>query len=158
MDESLLIAVERAMRSFGNGDASAVSELWSTTEDVTIFGAFGGLLLCISLYGQLGEGWSPIHAGLTLTPMVVGMILGMTGSNAAVRRLGRHLLHLGILLIAAGTAGLALTLIGARTASTGPRPRPVVHRRGCRRHHRAALPIYPDQREHGRDRIRLGCL
>ncbi len=42
MDESLLIAVERAMRSFGNSDASAVSELWSTTEDVTIFGAFGG--------------------------------------------------------------------------------------------------------------------
>lgn len=42
MDESLLAAVERAMRSFGNSDASAVSELWSTTEDVTIFGAFGG--------------------------------------------------------------------------------------------------------------------
>ncbi len=50
---------------------------------LALFGAFGGLLLCISLYGQLGEGWSPIHAGLTLTPMVVGMILGMIGSIAA---------------------------------------------------------------------------
>ncbi len=29
---------------------------------MTVFGAFGGLLLCVSLYGQLGEGWSPIHA------------------------------------------------------------------------------------------------
>jgi predicted MFS family arabinose efflux permease len=85
---------------------------------LALFGAFGGLLLCISLYGQLGEGWSPIHAGLTLTPMVVGMILGMIGSNAAVSRLGRHLLHIGILLIAAGAAGLALILTGARTAST----------------------------------------
>jgi EmrB/QacA subfamily drug resistance transporter len=85
---------------------------------LALFGAFGGLLLCISLYGQLGEGWSPIHAGLTLTPMVVGMILGMVGSNAAVGRLGRHLLHIGILLIAVGTAGLALILVGARTAST----------------------------------------
>jgi EmrB/QacA subfamily drug resistance transporter len=85
---------------------------------LALFGAFGGLLLCISLYGQLGEGWSPIHAGLTLTPMVVGMILGMIGSNAAVARLGRHLLHIGIVLIAAGTAGLALTLVGARTASS----------------------------------------
>ena len=85
---------------------------------LALFGAFGGLLLCISLYGQLGEGWSPIHAGLTLTPMVVGMILGMLGSNAAVGRLGRHLLHIGIVLIAAGTAGLALTLVGASTAST----------------------------------------
>jgi MFS family permease len=85
---------------------------------LALFGAFGGLLLCISLYGQLGEGWSPIHAGLTLTPMVVGMILAMIGSNAAVSRLGRHLLHIGILLIAAGTAGLAVVLIGARSAST----------------------------------------
>jgi EmrB/QacA subfamily drug resistance transporter len=85
---------------------------------LALFGAFGGLLLCVSLYGQLGEGWSPIHAGLTLTPMVVGMILGMVGSLALVRRFGRHLLHLGILLIAVGTATLALTLGGARAAST----------------------------------------
>ncbi len=83
-----------------------------------LFGAFGGLLLCISLYGQLGEGWSPVHAGLTLTPMVVGMILGMTGSLALVKRLGRHLLHVGILLIAAGAATLALVLRGAESAST----------------------------------------
>jgi EmrB/QacA subfamily drug resistance transporter len=85
---------------------------------LTLFGAFGGLLLCISLYGQLGEGWSPIHAGLTLTPMVVGMILGMFGSSAAVERLGRHLLHIGILLISAGAAGLAVILTGARTTSS----------------------------------------
>ena len=85
---------------------------------LALFGAFGGLLLCISLYGQLGEGWSPIHAGLTLTPMVVGMILGMVSSNAAVKRLGRHLLHIGIVLIAAGTTGLALILTGPRTASS----------------------------------------
>ena len=49
--------------------------------------------------------------------MVVGMILGMIGSQAAVGRLGRHLLHIGILLIAAGAAGLALTVTGAHTAS-----------------------------------------
>ena len=85
---------------------------------LALFGAFGGLLLCISLYGQLGEGWSPIHAGLTLTPMVAGMILGMVGSLAAVRRLGRHLLHIGILLIGAGAAGLALILGAASTASS----------------------------------------
>ena len=68
---------------------------------LSLFGAFGGLLLCVSLYGQLGEGWSPIHAGLTLTPMVVGMIVGMVVSGMFVTRLGRHLLHIGILFIAA---------------------------------------------------------
>ena len=92
--------------------------LSGTAVALAFFGAFSGLLLCISLFGQLGEGWSPVHAGLTLTPMVVGMILGMVGSNAAVSRLGRHLFHIGILLIAAGTAGLALTVTGAHTAST----------------------------------------
>ena len=92
--------------------------LSGTAVTLALFGAFGGLLLCISLYGQLGEGWSPIHAGLTLTPMVVGLILGMLGSNAAVSRLGRHLLQIGILLIAVGTAGLAVTLTGAPTASS----------------------------------------
>jgi EmrB/QacA subfamily drug resistance transporter len=85
---------------------------------LALFGAFGGLLLCVSLFGQLGEGWSPIHAALTLTPMVVGMVLGMVGSSAVVKRVGRHLLHIGIVLIAAGTIGLLLVLTGARSVSS----------------------------------------
>jgi EmrB/QacA subfamily drug resistance transporter len=85
---------------------------------LALFGAFGGLLLCISLYGQLGEGWSPIHAGLALTPMVVGMMVGMGASFALIDRLGRTLLQIGVVLIAAGTAGLALVLTGTESAST----------------------------------------
>jgi EmrB/QacA subfamily drug resistance transporter len=85
---------------------------------VALFGAFGGLLLCVSLYGQLGEGWSPIHAGLTLTPMVVGLIVGMLISGALVKRLGRHLLHIGIVLIAIGVTVMALELTGKISAST----------------------------------------
>jgi EmrB/QacA subfamily drug resistance transporter len=85
---------------------------------LALFGAFGGLLLCVSLYGQIGESWSPIHAGLTLTPMIVGMIAGMLASGALVGRLGRHLLHIGIALIALGTVVLAVMLIGARTATS----------------------------------------
>jgi MFS family permease len=107
-DNPLIEPTLLSNRTYLSGNAVALA----------LFGAFGGLLLCMSLYGQLGEGWSPIHAGLTLTPMVVGMILGMFGSNAAVGRLGRHLLHIGILLIAAGAAGLALILTGAHTASS----------------------------------------
>ncbi|MGD0928737.1 MAG: MFS transporter [Streptosporangiaceae bacterium] len=85
---------------------------------LSLFGAFGGLLLCVSLYGQLGEGWSPIHAGLTLTPMVAGMIGGMLVSGMLVKRLGRHLLHIGILFIAVHSASTwdlvpGLLLVGA---------------------------------------------
>jgi EmrB/QacA subfamily drug resistance transporter len=82
------------------------------------FGAFGGLLLCVSLFAQLGEGFSPIHAGLTLMAMVVGMFAGMGAGFSLVGRLGRHLLHVGVVIVGAGTVVLALTVTGARTAST----------------------------------------
>ena len=85
---------------------------------LAFFGAFGGLLLCVSLFAQLGEGFSPIHAGLTLMAMVVGMFAGMGAGFALVGRLGRHLLHLGVVIVGAGAVVLALTLTGARTAST----------------------------------------
>jgi EmrB/QacA subfamily drug resistance transporter len=85
---------------------------------LAVFGAFGGLLLCISLYGQLGEGWSPIHAGLTLTPMILGMVIGMVVSGTLVKRLGRHLLHIGIALISLGTAAVAVVLTGMHSASS----------------------------------------
>jgi predicted MFS family arabinose efflux permease len=85
---------------------------------LAFFGAFGGLLLCVSLFAQLGEHFSPVHAGLTLMAMVVGMIVGMGVGFAVVGRLGRHLLHSGIVIVAAGTVVLALTVTGARSAST----------------------------------------
>jgi hypothetical protein len=85
---------------------------------LAFFGAFGGLLLCVSLFGQLGEGFSPIHAGLTLMAMVVGMIIGMSSGMALVGRLGRHLLHVGVAFVGAGAVVLALTVTGVNTAST----------------------------------------
>ncbi len=84
---------------------------------LALFGAFGGLLLCVSLYGQLGEGWSPIRAGLSLTPMVIGLIVGMVVSGMLVEKLGRHLLHIGIAILAAGTTTLALMLAGTDRSS-----------------------------------------
>jgi EmrB/QacA subfamily drug resistance transporter len=85
---------------------------------LAFFGAFGGLLLCVSLFAQLGEHFSPIHAGLTLTPMILGMLVAMGASFALVASLGRHLLHIGVALVIAGTIGLALIVSGAATATT----------------------------------------
>ncbi len=85
---------------------------------LAFFGAFGGLLLCVSLFAQLGEHFSPVHAGLTLMAMVVGMIIGMGAGFALVKRLGRHLLHLGVVIVAAGTVVLALTVTGAQKITT----------------------------------------
>jgi EmrB/QacA subfamily drug resistance transporter len=85
---------------------------------LAFFGAFGGLVLCVSLFTQLGEHFSPVHAGLTLMPMVLGLLIGMALSFALVKSLGRHLLHLGVALMAAGAVTLALSLNGARVATT----------------------------------------
>ncbi len=84
------------------------------------------------------------------------MLLGMVGSFAVVKRLGRHLLHIGIVLIGVGAAALALALAGAHTASTwdlvpglflvGGRPR---------RQYRAALQFILTSVQHERGRIRL---
>ena len=84
---------------------------------LAFFGAFGGLLLCVSLFVQLGEGFSPIKAGLTLIPMVLGMIVGMGTGTALVKRLGRHLLHLGTAVLAGGAVALALSVSGSDHAS-----------------------------------------
>jgi EmrB/QacA subfamily drug resistance transporter len=85
---------------------------------LAFFGAFSGLLLCVSLFGQLGEGFSPVHAGLTLLAMVIGLIVGMGVGMALFARLGRHLLLVGVAAVGAGAVVLALTVTGARTAST----------------------------------------
>ncbi|MFZ0091810.1 MAG: MFS transporter [Solirubrobacteraceae bacterium] len=85
---------------------------------LAFFGSFAGLILVISLFCQLGEHFSPIHAGLTLVPMTVGMVMAMVIAIALVARLGRHLVHIGVGLVAAGAAGLALIASGAQSATT----------------------------------------
>ncbi len=82
------------------------------------FATFAGLLLTVSLFCQLGEGFSPVHAGLTLVPLTVGMVISMMASFALVGKFGRHLLHVGIMLAGAGAVVLAATLTGTASAST----------------------------------------
>jgi EmrB/QacA subfamily drug resistance transporter len=82
------------------------------------FAVFAGLILIVSLFCQVGEGFSPVHAGLTLVPMTAGMVVSMVISFALVAKLGRHLLHAGIALSGAGAVVLALTVSGASAVST----------------------------------------
>lgn len=85
---------------------------------LAFFATFAGLLLIVSLFCQLGEHFSPTHAGLTLVPMTVGMVIAMILSFVLVARLGRHMLHFGVALVAAGAIALALTASGAHSISS----------------------------------------
>ena len=92
---------------------------------LAFFGAFGGLLLCVSLFAQLGEGFSPIHAGLTLLAMVVGMIVGMA---------------------------MGMALVGL---NTGPRSRSVPGRSRRRDVDGPTVRLHPRRRRDGGGRLRL---
>jgi EmrB/QacA subfamily drug resistance transporter len=85
---------------------------------LSFFATFAGLMLIVSLFCQLGEGFSPVHAGLTLVPITLGMVVSLVASFALVTRFGRGLLHFGVVLAAVGCAALGLTVSGAASATT----------------------------------------
>ena len=56
---------------------------------VFFFGALGGVMLSIGILLQLGLGYSPIHAALTMTPWALGGIFGSAFGGAFMQKLGR---------------------------------------------------------------------
>jgi EmrB/QacA subfamily drug resistance transporter len=75
------------------------------------FGGMVGSMLAITLYLQLGEGFSAIHAGLTLAPFALGTAI--TAPLAAQRMAtgaSRPLIQTGGVISVAGYTGLAVIL------------------------------------------------
>jgi EmrB/QacA subfamily drug resistance transporter len=80
---------------------------------VIFFGGMIGLMLAFTLYLQLGLGFSPIHAGLSLVPQSLGMAVGAgLGGALLVPRFGRHVLHTGFVVMIAGTLALLAVVHG----------------------------------------------
>ncbi|MFG1678064.1 MFS transporter [Micromonospora sp. NPDC049282] len=78
---------------------------------LAFFTALTGFSLVFSLYLQLGLGWSPLRTGLASVPQALGMVLAFVLAGAGLaRRLGRRLIHLGLVVVLAGVAGMLLTL------------------------------------------------
>ena len=77
---------------------------------VTFFLGIASFGLVLTLFLQLGLGFTPLHAGLTFLPFSVGVLLS---SGAAIRlapRFGRGVTMAGALVIAGGMAGLIATV------------------------------------------------
>ncbi|HEV8648395.1 MAG TPA: MFS transporter [Actinomycetes bacterium] len=66
--------------------------------------------LTFTLWLQIGLGFTALHAGLTGIPFAVGSALASAASARLAPRLGRRILSLGTLLLAAGMAGLSWTV------------------------------------------------
>jgi EmrB/QacA subfamily drug resistance transporter len=78
---------------------------------LTFFSALIGLGLVFTLYVQLGLGFSPLEAGLAALPQAIGSVAGFGVAMSGLQeKLGRGLLQIGTGVMAAGTAGLALTV------------------------------------------------
>jgi EmrB/QacA subfamily drug resistance transporter len=78
---------------------------------LVFFAGMAGTLLVLTLFLQLGEGFSAIHAGLTLAPFALGSAVGAAiGMGLLVPRIGRNALLIGCVLMGAGTGWLCATV------------------------------------------------
>jgi EmrB/QacA subfamily drug resistance transporter len=77
------------------------------------FAGMTGVLLTFSVFLQLGNGYTPLHAGLVFVPMSLGMAIGAGLSGAVLaKKLGRVAIQLGALVTLAGWLLLAIIVRG----------------------------------------------
>lgn len=81
-----------------------------TGVSLAYFAGFIGLLFVLSLYLQIGLGWSALHAGLAILPFAAGTFVGGAVSDQLARRLGRGVLLAGAAIVAVCTAAVILII------------------------------------------------
>lgn len=85
------------------------------------FSGMIGFSLVFSLYLQIGLGYSALKAGLAGVPQAAAMIVGFVLAGAGLTaKLGRRLLHVGLIVMALGVALFAVILQDAGTAGVTP--------------------------------------
>lgn len=71
----------------------------------------GGLFLVLMLHLQLALGYSSLHAGLTGLPFSLGAAIGAgVGGGVLAPKYGRRVLHGGVIAMAIGLGGAALSI------------------------------------------------
>ncbi len=74
------------------------------------FAGFIGLVFALSLYLQIGLGFSALTAGLILLPFAAGSFAGSAFSDLIAQRIGRWVVALGSGMVIAGIVGLIATM------------------------------------------------
>jgi MFS family permease len=98
-----------ARRSYASGVAFVI----------VFFGSIVGFSLSVGLFLQLGLGYSPIRASLSMSAWAIGAFLGSGFGATMMGRLGRRILHLGLAIMAVGLAAIVtvFTIAGTTTGS-----------------------------------------
>ena len=85
---------------------------------LVFFGSIVGFSLTTGLFLQIGLGFGPMHAALYLAAMAVGAFFGAGVGAWAATAVGRPILHVGLTIMAVGSAVLYVSLrVGRRRAS-----------------------------------------
>ncbi len=83
------------------------------------FGGMIGSMLTLTLFLQLGEGFSAVHAGLTVAPFALGTAITAPAGAGLMQKLGgRIMIQAGSLISLIGYAAVALTLTSTTQLST----------------------------------------
>jgi MFS family permease len=85
---------------------------------VPVFAGFGGFMFVFALVFQAGLHFSPLTAGLALTPAAVGFLLMSLQTSRLVARYGRRVLVVGAVVQGSGLLVLVLTLLSTWPAVT----------------------------------------
>lgn len=73
---------------------------------IVFFGAVVGFSLAVGLFLQLGLGFSPTRASVTMASWAIGAFIGSGFAATMMAKLGRTILHIGLGLMGVGVAGV----------------------------------------------------
>ena len=77
---------------------------------MTFFLGIASFGLVLTLFLQIGLGFTPLHAGLTFVPFSLGILVSSGAAARLAPRFGRGVTMAGALIIAAGMAGLMVAV------------------------------------------------
>jgi EmrB/QacA subfamily drug resistance transporter len=80
---------------------------------VVFTGSLGGIVMIFNVFLQNGLGFTPWHSAVTTAPWAAGAFVGSAIGGIAMARLGRRVLHAGLVVEAAGLLGIYAVLRGA---------------------------------------------
>ena len=80
---------------------------------IVFVGSLGGIVMIFNVFLQNGLGFTPWHSALTTAPWAAGAFVGSAIGGIAMTKLGRRILHAGLVVEAAGLLGVYAVLRGA---------------------------------------------
>ena len=86
---------------------------------IVFTGSLGGIVMIFNVFLQNGLGFTPWHSAVTTAPWAAGAFIGSAVGGIAMAKLGRRVLHAGLVVEA---AGLARDLPGAARAPAAASP------------------------------------